>query len=202
MRRLLNLLNPRRQRLERDLDRELRDHLERRVADLRQAGLSEDDARRQAAIELGGVEQVQEDVRETWIWRWLEDALRDVRYAARSLRRSPAFTATAVLSLAIGIGASAALFSLVDQVLFRLLPVRDPEHLVLIDWKGNSLSDNRGTYNLMSYPICRDLQQQDRLFEGVLCRSALTVDLAAAAGERADPVRPRSSRARTSRCWE
>ena len=189
MRRLLNLLNPRRQRLERDLDRELRDHLERRVADLRQAGLSEDDARRQAAIELGGVEQVQEDVRETWIWRWLEDALRDVRYAARSLRRSPAFTATAVLSLAIGIGASAALFSLVDQVLFRLLPVRDPEHLVLIDWKGNSLSDNRGTYNLMSYPICRDLQQQDRLFEGVLCRSALTVDLAAAAGERADPVR-------------
>ena len=116
MRRLLNLLNTRRQKLEHDLGRELRDHLERRVADLRQAGLSEDDARRRAAIELGGVAQVQEDVRETWILRWLDDALRDVRYAARSLRRSPGFTATAVLSLSIGIGASAALFSLVDQV--------------------------------------------------------------------------------------
>ena len=189
MRRLLNLLQTRRRRLETDLDRELRDHLDRRVADLRQAGLSEDDARRRAAIELGGVEQVQEDVRETWIWRWLDDALRDVRYAARSLRRSPGFTATAVLSLAIGIGASAALFSLVDQVLFRLLPVREPERLVLIDWKGNALSDNRGSFNLMSYPICRDLQRQDRLFEGVFCRSAQMVDLATAAGERAEPVR-------------
>jgi hypothetical protein len=150
VRRLLNLLNTRRQRREHDLERELRDHLERRVADLRQAGLNEDDARRRAAIEMGGVEQVQEDVRETWTWRWVDDALRDVRYAARSLRRSPAFTATAVLSLAIGIGASAALFSLVDQVLFRLLPVREPERLVLIDWKGNALSDNRGSFNLIS----------------------------------------------------
>jgi predicted permease len=189
VRRLLNLLKTRRQRLEHDLDRELRDHLERRVADLRQAGLSEEDARRRAAIELGGVEQVQEDVRETWIWRWLDDALRDVRYAARSLRRSPGFTATAVLSLAIGIGASAALFSLVDQVLFRLLPVREPERLVLIDWKGKSLSNNRGSYNLMSYPICRDLQKQDRFFEGVFCRSLQPVTLATAAGERPEPVR-------------
>jgi predicted permease len=189
VRRLLNLLNTRRQRREHDLERELRDHLERRVADLRQAGLNEDDARRRAAIEMGGVEQVQEDVRETWTWRWVDDALRDVRYAARSLRRSPAFTATAVLSLAIGIGASAALFSLVDQVLFRLLPVREPERLVLIDWKGNALSDNRGSFNLMSYPICRDLQRQDGLFEGVFCRSAQMVDLATAAGEKAEPVR-------------
>src|SRR5688500_12152922 len=130
LRRLLNLLKARRRRLEHDLDRELRDHLERRVADLRQAGLSEDDARRRAAIELGGVEQVREDVRETWVWRGLDDALRDVRYAARSLAHSPGFTATAVLSLAIGVGASAAIFSLADQVLFRLLPVREPERLV------------------------------------------------------------------------
>jgi len=188
MRQLLNRFHVRRQRLEADLDRELRDHLERRVADLRQAGLSEDDARRRAAIELGGVEQVQEDVRETWIWRGLDEALRDVRYAARSLRRSPGFTTTAVLSLAIGIGATAAIFSLVDQVLFRLLPVREPERLVLIDWHGNALSDSRGDGNIMSYPICRDLMRQDRFFDGVFCRQPRTVNLATAVGEKTEAV--------------
>jgi len=189
MRKILNLFRGRRRELERDLDRELRYHFDRRVEDMRAAGLSEEEARRRAAIEMGGLEQVQEEVRESWSWRGLDDAIRDARYAARSLRRSPAFTATAVLSLAIGIGASAALFSLVDQVLFRLLPVREPERLVLVDWKGNSLSDNRGSFNLMSYPICRDLQRQDSLFEGVFCRSAQMVDLATATGGKAEPVR-------------
>ena len=188
MRRLLNLLRKRRQRLEHDLDRELRDHLERRAADLRQAGLSEDDARRRAAIEIGGVEQVQEDVRETWTWRWVDDAIRDVRYAARSLRRSPGFTSTAVVSLAIGVGASAAIFSLVDQVLFRLLPVREPERLVVVDWKGNSLSSGWGPSAFMSYPLCRDLMKQDRFFDGVLCRFPTGVMLASGEGRQAQPV--------------
>jgi predicted permease len=186
MRRLLNVLRGRRQRLEDGLDRELRHHLDRRVQDLVAAGLSEDEARRQAAIELGGYDQVQEDVRETWIWRWLDDAVRDVRYAARSLLRNPGFTATAVLSLAIGIGASAAIFSLVDQVLFRLLPVREPERLVLIDWRGNALADGWGSGNLMSYPICRDLMEQDRFFDGVFCRHPTTVNLARGAGQKAE----------------
>ncbi len=188
MRKLLNLLRGRRARLENDLDRELRYHFDRRVEDLRAQGRREDDARKQAAIEMGGIEQVQEDVRETWTLRWLDDAARDAGYAARSLARSPGFTITAVMSLAIGIGASAAIFSLLDQVLLRLLPVREPERLVLVDWKGNALADNRGTYNLMSYPICRDLQRQDQFFEGVFCRSAQTVNLATAAGERPEPV--------------
>src|SRR6266850_4553806 len=189
MRKLLNLLRGRRARLENDLGRELRYHFDRRVEELRAEGRREDDARKQAAIEMGGIEQVEEDVRETWTWRWLEDAVRDARYAARSLRRSPGFTITAITSLAIGIGASAALFSLLDQVLLRLLPVREPQRLVLVDWKGQALADNRGTYNLMSYPICRDLQKQDRFFEGVFCRSLQSVSVAAAAGERPEPVR-------------
>src|SRR5262249_43403434 len=91
-------------------------------------------------------------------------------------------------SLAIGIGASAAIFSLLDQVLFRLLPVKEPERLVLIDWNGNALADIRGSYNLMSYPICRDLQQQDSFFDGVFCRAPTTVNLATAAGLRPVPV--------------
>jgi predicted permease len=190
MRKVLNLFGGRRRaRMERELDRELRYHFDRRVEDMRATGLSEDEARRRVAIEMGGIDQVQEDVRETWTWRWVDDAMRDARYAARSLLRSPAFTGTAVLSLAIGIGASAALFSLLDQALFRLLPVKEPERLVLIDWKGKSLSDNRGSFNLMSYPICRDLQRQDRFFDGVFCRSLQTVNLATAAGERPEPAR-------------
>ena len=191
MRKLLNLLRGRRARLENDLDRELRHHFDRRVEDLRAEGRREDDARKQAAIEMGGIEQVQEDVRETWTLRWLDDAARDARYAARSLARSPGFTITAVASLAIGIGASAAIFSLLDQVLLRLLPVREPERLVLVDWKGNALAHARGSgagFNLMSYPICRDLQEQARFFDGVLCRHPTEVNLAVAAGQTPELV--------------
>jgi predicted permease len=188
MYKILNMLRGRRARLEHDLGRELRDHLERRIADLQQAGLTEDDARKRAATELGGVEQVREDVRETWVWRGLDDALRDVRYAARSLARSLAFTATSVLSLAIGVGASAAIFSLVDQVLFRLLPVREPERLVTVDWKGNNLSYGWGPGAYMSYPLCRDLMKQDRFFDGVLCRFPTGVMLASGEGRAAEPV--------------
>ena len=191
MRKILNLLRGRRERLETDLDRELRYHFDRRVEDLRAEGRTEDEARKQAAIEMGGLEQVQEDVRETWTLRWLEDAARDARYAARSLARSPGFTITAVASLAIGIGASAAIFSLLDQVVFRCLPVREPERLVLLDWKGNALAQARGSgagFNLMSYPICRDLQRQDRFFDGVLCRHPTGVNLAVAAGQTPELV--------------
>src|SRR4051812_37900192 len=191
MRKILNLLRARRARLENDLDRELRYHFDRRVEELRSSGHTEAQARRQTAIEMGGIEQVQEDVRETWTLRWLDDAARDARYAARSLARSPGFTIAAVASLAIGIGASAAIFSLLDQVLLRLLPVREPQRLVLVDWKGNALAHARGSgagFNLMSYPICRDLQEQTRFFDGVLCRHPTAVNLAMAAGQTPELV--------------
>src|SRR5215472_14825058 len=167
----------RRGRLESDLDRELKYHLNRRVDDLIHLGLPETEAKRQATLEIGGITQVQEEVRDIWLTRWLREFAYDVRLSARSFRRSPSFTATAVLSFALGIGATTAIYSLVDQVILHALPVRDPQRLVLIDWKGEQVYGGFGSYNLMSYPLCRDLQRQERLFEGVLCRAAITINL-------------------------
>src|SRR5438045_2461215 len=98
------------------LDRELRYHLERRIADLKEAGLSESEARRRATLEMGGLGQIREEVQDVWFTRWLRDFSYDLRHSARSLLRTPAFTITAVLSLALGIGATTAIYSLVDQV--------------------------------------------------------------------------------------
>src|SRR5580700_42732 len=118
-----------------------------------------------------------EEAREIWLARWLRDFVYDLRFSARSFLRSPAFAATAVLSLALGIGATTAIYSLVDQVVLRALPVDHPERLVLIDWEGLQVGGGFGSYNLMSYPICRDLQQQKQFFDGVLCRAATTINL-------------------------
>src|SRR3954468_15728376 len=175
MKHLLNWF--RRDRLEHGLDRELQYHFDRRVADLLASGLPETEARRRTSLELGGLTQVREEVRDVWLTRWLRDFAGDLRYAARSFLRSPSFTATAVLSLALGIGATTAISALVDQVILHALPVRQPDRLVLIDWKGDQVANGFGSYNLMSYPICRDLEQQDRVFDGVLCRALTRVAL-------------------------
>jgi len=175
MKKLLNWFRLR--NLESGLDRELQYHIDRHVSDLVQSGMPELEARRQAAQEIGGVTQVREEVRDIWLTRWLRDFAYDLRFSARSFRRSPSFTATAALSLALGIGATTAIYSLVDQVILHALPVRDPQRLVLIDWKGDRVYGGFGSYNLMSYPLCRDLQLQERFFEGVLCRAAITINL-------------------------
>src|SRR3989441_4109814 len=175
MNRILNWFRLR--RLEGDLDRELQYHIDRRVTHLIHSGLPEPEARRRAALELGGATQVREEVRDIWLTRWLRDLAYDLRFSARSFLRSPSFTATAVLSLALGIGATTALYSLIDQVVLRALPVDHPERLFLIDWIGFQNAETLGTANLMSYPICRDLQQQKEFFDGVFCRAATTINV-------------------------
>ena len=160
----------RRRSLESGLDRELHYHVDRRVADLTAAGMPEAEARRVAAVELG-LDQVREDVRDVWLSRWVRDFLYDLRFSLRSFRRSPGFTAATLLSLTLGIGATTAIYSLVDQLILRALPIRDPERLVLVDWEGEYVTGGFGSYNLMSYPFCRDIQQQTRVFDGVVCRA-------------------------------
>src|ERR1700733_8273160 len=87
---------------------------------------------------------VREEVRDIWLTRWLRDFLYDLRFSTRSFLRSPGFTAATLLSLALGIGATTAIYSLVDQVILHSLPVREPGRLVLIDWKGNRLDNSFG----------------------------------------------------------
>jgi hypothetical protein len=95
--------------------------------------------------------------------------LQDLRFAARSFRKSPIFVAVAVLSLALGIGANTAIFTLVDQLLLRLLPVKDPEQLVLFWGRGDHYGSNNGRYKL-SYPMYEDFRDHNQVFSGMFCR--------------------------------
>ena len=121
-----------RMRIDSDLEHEIRFHLESRIDELEASGLSRDDARRQAHGEFGSVNLARDDSRAAWQFRWVDDAVADVRYALRTFRRSPGFVVTAVLSLALGIGATSAIFTALDAVVWRPLPVADPDSLVLL----------------------------------------------------------------------
>src|SRR5271163_3253084 len=95
--------------------------------------------------------------------------LNDIRYALRTFRKSPIFVAVAVLSLALGIGANTAIFTLVDQVLLRLLPVKDPQQLVLLWDRGAHYGSNSGA-NKISYPMYADFRDKNQVFSGMFCR--------------------------------
>ena len=126
----------RRDRREQDLREELQFHLDQEAAEREAEGLTGDQAQRAARLHLGNRTVVEERVRAEWSWTFLEQLVQDVRYATRAMVHNRAFTALTVLSLALGIGANTAIYSFMDAVLMRSLPVRDPASLAVVNWRS------------------------------------------------------------------
>jgi predicted permease len=153
----------RRERMMEDLDRDIREHIEMETQDNIDRGMPPEEARYAAVRKFGNVTRVKEDTRDVWSFAWLEQLGQDIRYALRMLRKAPGFTAVAVLTIALGIGATTAIFSLVDATLLHPLPYPQPEQLVRVedDLPGVGAQDVG-----MSVPEWHDLQRSG-IFEYV-----------------------------------
>jgi putative ABC transport system permease protein len=155
----------RRDAAEQELDAELQAFVDLSAADKMRDGASPADARRLAVVELGGVEQVKERVRTSRHGAWLDEIGRDIRYAFRSFSRNPGFVSVVVLTLALGIGTNTAIFSLIDALMLRWLPVRDPQELVQLKIRT---PDSRGPAGeSFSYTIVRALADEREIFAGL-----------------------------------
>src|SRR5215471_1155214 len=175
--RRLKMLRRRRQ-LDRDLEEEIRLHLELRAQQLIDRGLTATDARRAARLRFGNATRIKEQSHMAWTSEILHDFMQDVAYGVRALLRSRALTAVAVISLALGIGANTAIFSLLDAVLLRSLPVKDPGQLVLLG-KGSDdgIGNNIVETDLYSYPFYRQLQKRNEVFTDVAAIFSMTDDV-------------------------
>ena len=130
-----------------ELDDDIREHLERETQENIERGMSPEEARYAAMRKFGNVTRVKEDTRAVWISTWLEELVQDVRYGLRTMRNSLGFTAVAILTLALGIGANTAIFSLIDAVMLRSLPVEKPSQLMLLKWSARNEPRYQGYFS-------------------------------------------------------
>jgi predicted permease len=154
----------RRSTVEKELDEELRFHLEQQVQKHVRSGLTREQAVRRSRLEFGGTEQVREDCREARGIAFIDVLAQDVRYGLRMFRRNPGFAAVVVGTLALGIGANTAIFSLINAALLKMLPVRNAEQLV----QFTTNSPTMGINDAFSYPAFKALREQNQVLSGVL----------------------------------
>ena len=178
-----------RRRDEDRLRREIEDHLARQSEAFVREGHRPTEARRLAGVKFGAVADVEERHRAERGWPWINRLWQDLRYAVRQWRRAPIFTAVAILSLALGIGANAAVFSLFNTVLLRPLPVPDPDGLVNLETSGPQpggvMCNMSGPCDIVvSYPMFRDLQRQQTTLTGVAGQWQIDANLALDGGTR------------------
>src|ERR1700747_3397302 len=151
-----------RKKWEQDANEELRFHIEQQTAANIAAGMSPEGARRQAALQFGAVEGVKEDCREQRSAYWFESLVADLRYALRLLRKSPAFTSIAILTLALGIGANTAIFSLLNALVLRGLSAPPAEKLLAI-----SVVHTNGETDDLSFPLFAAINQRQQIFSSM-----------------------------------
>jgi len=149
-------------KLEEQLEKELRFHLDQYANDLTARGCAPEEARRQARLALGGAEQVKEECRDARGTRWLEDLWQDLRYAVRTLRQKPGFAVAALATLALGIGATTVMFTLVNGVLLKPLPYAEPDRLVAVNGHADTLKVAGFELQRLAYFDFLDFQRQSR----------------------------------------
>src|SRR5215470_5768854 len=161
---------------------ELESHLQLHIEDNLRTGMTPEAARRDALMKLGGVEQTRGNYRDRRGLPFLESFLRDLRFGARMLSKSPAFAFVAILTLALGIGANTAIFSLLNAIMLQSIPVRQPKQLVVLRWSAHSRPENLGTSSYgdcqwvpgvvqscsFSYPMYRALAAHANAFSDML----------------------------------
>ncbi len=159
----------RRKRMLGDLDNDIREHIERETFENIERGMSPEEARSAAFRKFGNVTRVKEQTRDVWSFTWLELLLQDIRFSFRMLRKSPGFTAVAVLTLALAIGANAVVFSVLNALILRPLDVPRPESLYAVEHRGGALA--------LSYPDYLDLRDRNRSFDGLAAYSSIQAGL-------------------------
>ena len=164
--RIRNVVRP--DRLSDDLDREMSFHLAERTDELIAEGMPRDAARREARRRFGNYGQQKENTRERDVFSWLDTLFADLRYAWRSLRTAPGFALVVVLSLALGIGANTAIFSLIDAVLLKSLPVDHPEELLVV---------RRDSVPVVTNPIWEQVRDRQDVFSGVFAYGSISFNL-------------------------
>src|SRR5205807_604705 len=171
----------RKEQVSRELEEELNGFLEMAVDEKVKQGMSPREALRAVRLERGSLDVTKEIV---WSARWesfVETLWRDLRFAVRMLRKSPGFTAVAILTLALGIGANTAIFSLTDQILLRELPVPHPEQLFILRSPGPNHGHTWGDVDQgaqsFSYPMYKDLRERATVFSGLLACRRITVNV-------------------------